>query len=242
MIDHLTLSTSSVPVAGGTNNVLFNRSFEHGLTGWQTRDVAVYGPPSFTIGTHGTNAAGVGANDVAGSYLEQIFAGEGTFQLSFDIAAMGSAGLRSITRLEVVTDAGLMISDTLTNFGNGLVPVGRPPFQNKVYTFSLSSPNTNATLRLLDQTPNNGFGIDTILDNFVLFQTAGPLQIRLYPGITVSGVVGSRQRIDYADTVTGSITNWQTLTNVTLTNASITVIDFSAPPNSRRFYRSAVVP
>ena len=243
MIDHLTLTNAPGGQAGGgTNNILFNRSFELGLTGWRSRDVVIYGPPTFTIGTHGTNAAGLGANDAAGSFLEQSFVGEGTYQLTFDIAAMGSAGLRTVTRLEVATDAGILISDTITNFGNGLVPAGSPPFQRKIYTFDLTSLNTNVTLRLLDLTPNNGFGIDTILDNFILFQTASPLRIRLYPGITVSGVVGSRQRVDYVDTVVGSVTNWQTLTNVTLTNASITVIDYSAPPLGRRFYRSVVIP
>lgn len=243
LIDQVSIAVST-PVPSGASNLLFNPGFEFGLIGWRSSGVVVYGPPTFNqIGTEGTNAAGLGGTDTSGAFLEQNLPAEGAYTLSFDIAAMGSAGLRSLTLLQIVDDNGFIVmTDTITNFGNGLVPFGRPPFQLKTYSISIPTAQSNLAIRLSDISANNGVGIDAILDNFSLIQTAGPLRIRMYPGLTLTGAVGTTQRVDYAETVVGGVTNWNILTNVVMTNVTITVIDFSAPPAVRRFYRSVVVP
>ena len=67
------------------------------------------------------------------------------------------------------------------------------------------------------------------------------LRIDMYAGITIDGQVGQNYRLEYAPTLGGQ-TNWQTLTNVTLTNTSYLFIDLDSPRSPRRFYRALLSP
>ena len=64
-----------------------------------------------------------------------------------------------------------------------------------------------------------------------------PVERRMVPGLGLTGDVGSSQQLDYTD-VLGSVTSWQPLELVTLSNSPQNYFDVSAPSAPRRFYRT----
>ena len=78
------------------------------------------------------------------------------------------------------------------------------------------------------------------------WQIAGPsiipsLSPNMVPAITLTGTVGSFERLDYIDQF-GPIGAWVTLDTVTLTNSSQLYFDVSAPGQPQRLYRLVQVP
>ncbi|MHB8522768.1 MAG: ice-binding family protein [Limisphaerales bacterium] len=66
--------------------------------------------------------------------------------------------------------------------------------------------------------------------------------LKFYAGITLTGTVGQRFRVDYVDLVNIGITNWLVLTNITLPSSPYLVIDPDSPGHTQRFYRAAPLP
>ena len=65
--------------------------------------------------------------------------------------------------------------------------------------------------------------------------------LKLYAGMTLNGSVGQQFRVDYAD-VLGGVTNWLTLSNLTLPYSPFLVIDPASPGRTNRFYRAVPLP
>lgn len=66
------------------------------------------------------------------------------------------------------------------------------------------------------------------------------LSIQLYPGLTITGAIGSSYIIQYVTNL--SETNWQTLTTLILPSNPHLWMDTSCPATSQRFYRSISAP
>ncbi|HTI68451.1 MAG TPA: ice-binding family protein [Candidatus Limnocylindria bacterium] len=62
--------------------------------------------------------------------------------------------------------------------------------------------------------------------------------LKLYAGITLTGTVGQKFRVDYAEVVIAGPTNWLVLTNITLPVSPYLVIDPQSPAQAKRFYRA----
>jgi len=82
-------------------------------------------------------------------------------------------------------------------------------------------------------------GIVTSQD--VLLQSLFFGDLKLYAGITLIGTIGREFRVDYADVLTVGVTNWLTLTNLTLPWSPYVVIDLNSPGQTKRFYRAVPV-
>ena len=65
--------------------------------------------------------------------------------------------------------------------------------------------------------------------------------LKFYTGTTLEGIVGQQFRVDYAD-VLGGVTNWLTLSNLTLPYSPFLVIDPASPGRTNRFYRAVPLP
>lgn len=65
--------------------------------------------------------------------------------------------------------------------------------------------------------------------------------LKFYAGMTLDGSVGQQFRVDYAD-VLGGVTNWLTLSNITLPYSPFLVIDPASPGRTNRFYRAVPLP
>ncbi len=86
--------------------------------------------------------------------------------------------------------------------------------------------------------------VDTATTDFQqrFFRADRPLKtVGSLPGWELNQPMGTRQRIDYVDSYTG-ITNWQWLTNVTLTSTPALFIDVTATNGLRRYYRTLPLP
>ncbi len=88
-----------------------------------------------------------------------------------------------------------------------------------------------------DVIAQNSFGSVTSRVGNVLVDFFG---IKSYAGLTLTGSIGQRYRIDYRQGVTTP--NWTPLTEVTLTAPKQVWIDYDSPENSGRFYRSVFLP
>ena len=66
--------------------------------------------------------------------------------------------------------------------------------------------------------------------------------LQFYAGITLEGTVGRQFRVDYANVITLGVTNWMTLTNITLPSSPFLVIDPYSPGSPQRFYRAVPLP
>ena len=68
------------------------------------------------------------------------------------------------------------------------------------------------------------------------------LDLKFYAGITLTGTVGNKFRVDYADAVVSGPTNWLTLTTLTLPSSPYLVIDPNSSTRAKRFYRVVLLP
>ena len=67
------------------------------------------------------------------------------------------------------------------------------------------------------------------------------MEAGLVPRLTIHAAVGSTNRVEYSTNL--SLPTWLVLTNLTVTASPYSVLDSTAPPTPRRFYRvSALVP
>jgi hypothetical protein len=74
-------------------------------------------------------------------------------------------------------------------------------------------------------------------------QPAAQLGLRLYPGLAITGAVGTPYRVDYADSldVTPTSTNWHELTTIFLPQSPYLFFDSSPAASPSRFYRAVGV-
>jgi len=84
--------------------------------------------------------------------------------------------------------------------------------------------------------------ISLIPATHVRAQQTNSLAISLIPGIWVTGAVGARYRVEYADSLTPPSPFWSFLTNITLAQSPTLITDYSAISNRTRFYRSVRAP
>jgi outer membrane protein assembly factor BamB len=101
--------------------------------------------------------------------------------------------------------------------------------------------------RLADLTvPTNPYAfIDVTASNigqrFYRSTQQDPLEAGLFPGWSLTAPAGTRQRIEYVDAQVG-FTNWQFLTNLTLSSTPYLFIDTAATNKLPRFYRTSLIP
>jgi hypothetical protein len=67
------------------------------------------------------------------------------------------------------------------------------------------------------------------------------LTLKMYAGLTIDGEIGETYQIQFVPAL-GNQTEWQVLTNVTLTNVPYLFIDLESPGVPRRFYRALPPP
>ena len=67
------------------------------------------------------------------------------------------------------------------------------------------------------------------------------LAIRMYPGLTINGNIGSTYRVEYSDRIEG-LDNWSMLATVTLDRTPYLFFDMGAAEASKRFYRAILLP
>ena len=68
---------------------------------------------------------------------------------------------------------------------------------------------------------------------------ATDLQIQLYPGLSITGTVGSVHSIEYSTNLV--LPSWSFLTNIQLTGSPHFHVDSTAPLGEQRFYRTAQI-
>lgn len=151
-----------------------NGSFELGLSGWTANAGIALTLSTWTPGlpaSDGTNALEFGYPDVPGSVLSQEvpIVGGYDYTLQFDNFALGAPPKVGVLRVEVNSAAGLLASQTVTNAANDTSPW---TYQPKAIPFSVPVGVTNVTLRFSDLSPNNGNGVDPIIDNVRITSSA----------------------------------------------------------------------
>jgi hypothetical protein len=170
-----TLTVVTAPFVGVTNG-----SFEFGLNGWTTTGaVTVQGPPSggTAAGTDGTHAANIGAFDATGSGLFQTLSvSPGTnYLLRFDSAA-NSPSLGRTSVVQVVVQAGAQVLASVLVTDVAVLPAGGTNgFTARSLSFVVPAGVFSLTLEFLDQSPNGGQGVDTMIDNVRLIATQPPV-------------------------------------------------------------------
>lgn len=118
------------------------------------------------------------------------------------------------------------------------------------YQWQLNGTNlpaaTNATLVIAGTgagagrytvTVANGLGTTTSAEAVLTFFD-GP---RFYAGVSLTGLTGRQYRVDFADVI-GGVTNWQTLTNFTLTANPAVLLDPISAGVTNRYYRAVLLP
>src|SRR5262249_48311775 len=147
-----------------------NSSFESGLNGWTVAQaVTVLGPPSQSAtGTDGSHAANIGAYDAVGSSVSQIVSvSPGTsYVLSFDTGANGVNTPGLVSALQALVQAGnqTLGSLTVTDISPAFVS-GSSGFTRRILNFQTPTNASSVTIGFFDQSPNNGAGVDAMLDN-----------------------------------------------------------------------------
>jgi hypothetical protein len=87
-------------------------------------------------------------------------------------------------------------------------------------------------------------GFDDFSSDYTLpAQAQATLGLKMTPGLTITGRVGTPYRIDYADAFdrTPTSTNWHTLTTIFLPTSPFRYFDTSATNAPTRFYRAVGV-
>jgi hypothetical protein len=106
---------------------------------------------------------------------------------------------------------------------------------------------TNAALALNNLTVANVGAYRVIVSNAAGGVTSQEVSLlffgdlKFYSGTTLAGPIGQQFRVDYTD-VLGGVSNWLTLTNVTLPASPYLVIDPTSPGRTNRFYRAVPLP
>jgi hypothetical protein len=106
---------------------------------------------------------------------------------------------------------------------------------------------TNSTLSLFNTTysqaglysviVSNSFGAVTSTVARLSFNF---LTLQMYAGLTIDGQMGQNYRIEYIEAI-NQATNWQVLTNVTLSSTPYLFIDVDSPKSPVRFYRALLL-
>jgi hypothetical protein len=230
-----------------------NPSFEQGLSGWtyNTGVFVIGSAGSQPIGVSGSLSADLGGGDISGAQMSQTInvLPDADYQLSFFSAANGAGapGLTSIGKVEIIaTNGTLLASQSFTNLSPSPM-LGTNGFSPVVVPLSTGANQSSITVRFSDQTPNGGIGVDVAVDavNLTLIAARHRLMVDLYAGILLSGPEPGTYAIQYADSLNGQTsTNWQSLTNLTLTTFPHLFLDTSNPSSGRvqRFYRSVFTP
>ena len=85
---------------------------------------------------------------------------------------------------------------------------------------------------------SNAFGTVTSVPAQLSFKF---LSLKMYAGLTIDGQAGQTYRIEYLEGLKQT-NDWQSLTNVTLTDPLYLFIDTESPKNPVRFYRALLLP
>ncbi|MBU6399477.1 MAG: DUF11 domain-containing protein, partial [Verrucomicrobia bacterium] len=119
---------------------------------------------------------------------------------------------------------------------------GSGPFTYQWFLNQVPVPGaTNATLTLSNLAGTEGGYYTVAVSNPAGTLLSAPasltvMNLSLYAGITIDGIVGRNYEIDYVTNL--SNTNWTTLTTFTLQNSPYLYIDTQSPTNTHRFYRA----
>jgi len=104
-------------------------------------------------------------------------------------------------------------------------------------TLSLSNlAATNAGAYRVVVSSTSGGSVTSQIANLLFFG-----DLKFIASTILAGPVGQQFRVDYAD-VLASVTNWLTLTNVTLPYSPFLVIDPASPGRTNRYYRAVPLP
>jgi hypothetical protein len=99
---------------------------------------------------------------------------------------------------------------------------------------NLSAANAGAYRVVVNSTTGGSATSQTA--NLLLFD------LKFVASIALAGPVGQQYRVDYADVVISGTTNWQVLTNTTLSSSPFVVLDYNSAGQTKRFYRAVPLP
>ena len=185
----------------------------------------------------------VGIVGVGSTTITAVQAGDATY--------LPAAG---VSRTLVIVDATITSQPQGQSFtlGGGATLSVSATGTGLTYQWQLNGTNipgaTSSTLNLANLTATNAGAYRVVVSStaggFTTSQNANLLfhgDMKFYGGTTLGGPVGQQFRVDYAD-VLGSVTNWLTLTNVTLPSSPYLVIDPNSPGRTQRYYRAVPLP
>ena len=70
--------------------------------------------------------------------------------------------------------------------------------------------------------------------------TLSVTQLKMYAGLTISGIIGANYRIDYSTNLNSG--TWTVLANIALPSSPYLFIDVDSPNSSTRNYRFVLLP
>ena len=169
----------------------------------------------------------------SGGWIEQTFHTTvgNTFQVSMFVMALSLYNNGARFTVEVYSETGEKILSVETGVGSpGLGAWGR-------YQASFVATTPLSTIRITDaDNPSASLRFDE-----VRIEAANPeMQIGLYPGVTVVGLVGRGYSIEYKNSVSDA--EWTTLKTFQLEQSPTLVFDEEGIHHPKRVYRVTLVP
>jgi hypothetical protein len=122
---------------------------------------------------------------------------------------------------------------------------GTPPFAYQWFCNGAPiSGATNVTLTITNFSAAKAGAYAVTISNAAGSVTSQPgtltgVDVAMFAGIIVNGPLGSNYLIQASSTV---VTNWMTLTNITLTTQPYVFIDYDSPTNRQQFYQAIPAP
>ena len=179
---------------------------------------------------------------------DNVGTGAGSSPLILDYAAPVSqaAGyIIDIDQNEQVSVSAYGDATTTNALETRVIAAGDPSTGDGVATlWSFNRPSRDI-LRIEISPNGNPVGYDQFSSNYVPPPaTPASLQVRMHPGITITGEIRRAYRIDYADRLDrlpGS-TNWHGLTTIILPESPYLFIDHSPASSPERYYRCVGLP
>jgi hypothetical protein len=121
-------------------------------------------------------------------------------------------------------------------FANGLAIAGATGSTLPLYSLQLNQAGTVFTVAVTGPEGTVTSGPATIRVNPA---TPALPSFAMYPGMFMTGTPGGQYRVEWAE-VLGGVTNWQTLTNITLPSSPWFIVDTSGTNKPQRFYRALI--
>jgi hypothetical protein len=101
------------------------------------------------------------------------------------------------------------------------------------------NPYDGGVMGIDDPSGSQRTDFDLVFRTFVA-PMGSSLSIEFYAGITIEGIIGTTNRIEYVAHL--GDTNWTTLTNIVLPQSRYLIFDPDSPRRARRFYRAVQLP